>query len=261
MKIVVTGSRGFIGKNLCVHLREQQHEVLEVHRDTSQSDILLKLKKADFIFHLAGVNRPVNPKEFQSGNVDLTRFIVDVLLESNSPAPLVLASSTQAEMDNDYGASKFAAEKIVQRYSSTSGATTYIYRLPNVFGKWCKPNYNSFVATFCSNVLTGADISVHDPKAAVRLVYIDDVCASFVKLLDGKVGSGFYEIPVEFNTTVGEVADIISSFKLNRTSLITERVGADLTRALYATYLSYTPPKNFKYSIPSYADDRSWRVL
>jgi len=256
MKVVVTGSRGFIGKNLCVFLREQQHDVFEIHRETDQQDILSYLSLADFVFHLAGTNRPTNPAEFQSGNVDLTRFIVEGLSDSNRGIPLVLTSSTQAENDSDYGVSKCAAEKIVQSYSVATGAASYIYRLPNVFGKWCKPNYNSFVATFCNNALNGIDISVHDPRAPVRLAYIDDVCASFLELLDGKASSGFLKVPVEFNTTVGEVANIISSFKSSRTGLITERVGAELTRALYSTYLSYTPPDQFNYSIPSYADER-----
>ncbi len=256
MKVVVTGSRGFIGKNLCIFLREEQHEVLEVHRETPQSDILSYLQQTDFVFHLAGINRPLDPAQFQVGNVDLTRFIVEGLSASNRNVPLVLTSSSQAEDDNDYGVSKLAAENIVQSYSVTTGAASHIYRLPNVFGKWCKPNYNSFVATFCNNALNGIDISVHDPRAPVRLAYIDDVCASFLELLDGKASSGFHKLPVEFNTTVGEVANIISSFKSSRTTLITERVGAELTRALYSTYLSYTPPEQFNYSIPSYADER-----
>ena len=256
MKIVVTGSRGFIGKNLCVFLREQQHDVLEIHRETDQQDILSYLSLADFVFHLAGINRPTNPAEFLSGNVDLTRFIVEGLSDFNRRVPLVLTSSKQAEDDNDYGVSKLAAEKIVQSYSVATGAASYIYRLPNVFGKWCKPNYNSFVATFCNNALNGIDISVHDPSASVNLVYIDDVCASFLELLDGKAKSGFHKLAVEFNTTVGEVANIISSFKSSRTTLVTERVGTELTRALYSTYLSYTPPDQFNYSVPSYADER-----
>ena len=256
MKIVVTGSQGFIGKNLCAFLREQQHEVMEIHRETDQKDILFYLSLADFVFHLAGINRPVNPVEFDSGNVGVTRFIVDSLVDLNRSVPVVLTSSTQAVGDNDYGVSKCASEKIVLSYSVATGADCYIYRLPNVFGKWCKPNYNSFVATFCNNAHTGIDILVHEAEAPIRLVYIDDVCASFLELLDGKVASGFHEIPVQFNTTVGEVANIISSFKFSRTLLMTERVGTDLTRALYSTYLSYTRPEHFIYSVPSYADER-----
>jgi UDP-2-acetamido-2,6-beta-L-arabino-hexul-4-ose reductase len=256
MKVVVTGSRGFIGKNLCIFLREEQHEVLEIHRETPQCDIFSYLQQADFVFHLAGVNRPLDPNEFEVGNVDFTRFIVAGLSDSDRGVPLVLTSSTQAADDNDYGASKLAAESIAKSYSAATGAACHIYRLPNVFGKWCKPNYNSFVATFCNNALNGIDISVHDSSSPVKLVYIDDVCASFLELLDGKAASGFHKIPIEFNTTVGEVANIISSFKSSRTSLITERVGTELTRALYSTFLSYTPPDHFNYSVPSYSDER-----
>ena len=256
MKVLVTGSQGFIGKNLCIFLREQQYDVLEVHRETSQSDILSYLQQADFVFHLAGINRPSDTAQFQIGNVDLTRFIVEGLADSNRCVPIVLTSSTQAEDDNDYGVSKLEAEKLVQAYSATTGAASHIYRLPNVFGKWCRPNYNSFVATFCNNALNGIDILVDDPSAAVRLVYIDDVCASFLELLDGTVTSGFHDISVEFITTVGEVANIILSFTSSSVTLITERVGTELTRALYSTYLSYKPPGLFNYSIPSYADER-----
>lgn len=256
MKIVVTGSQGFIGKNLCIFLKEHQYEVLEVHRKTDQEEILSYLSVADFIFHLAGVNRPFNPAEFQSGNVETTRFIVDALIDMDRSLPLVLASSIQAEDDNNYGVSKRAAEKIVKSYSKVTGAASYIYRLPNVFGKWCKPNYNSFVATFCNNVINGIDISVHDPRSPVRLAYIDDVCASFLQLLDGKTSSGFLKLPFEFNTTVGEVASIISSFKSSRTTLVMERVGSELTRALYSTYLSYTLPDQFNYSVPYHSDER-----
>lgn len=256
MKIVVTGSNGFIAKNLCVHLREAQHEVFEINRETDTADVLSYLQTSDFVFHLAGINRPVNSSEFETGNVDLTKYIVDVLTAADRGTPLVLTSSTQVESGNDYGTSKLDAEKIVQSYSSITGAAIYIYRLPNVFGKWCRPNYNSFVATFCNNVVRGADNSIHDPDAAVRLVYIDDVCASMIKLLEDEVIPGFQEIPVEFNTTVGEVSNIVLSFKTTRSTLITERVGLGLERALYATYLSYISPEAFSFGIPSYTDER-----
>ena len=252
----MTGSRGFIGKNLCIFLEEKKHKVLEVQRETTKNDILSYLKEADFVFHLAGENRPSKSDGFEIGNIQFTQFIVDSLISLNKNIPLVFSSSTQAESDNDYGKSKLAAETVVQSYSAATGADSYIYRLPNVFGKWCKPNYNSFIATFCSNVVNGIDISVHDPNSKVKLVYVDDVCASFLKTLDGKTESGFHEVSTEYSTSVGEVADIILSFKSSRTSLITERVGTDLTRALYSTYLSYIPPNLFKYSLKSHADER-----
>lgn len=256
MKVVVTGASGFVGKNLCVFLRERQHEVLEINRATSETDVLAYLQGADFVFHLAGINRPSDPRQFQEGNVDLTRFIVEILAARNSGVPLVLTSSIQAAKDNEYGASKLAAEEIIRSYSATTGAPSYIFRLPNVFGKWCRPNYNSFVATFCYNAHNGLDISVHNPKARVTLAYIDDVCSAFLEVLDGKAASGFHKVASEYYTTVGEVAETILSFKSSRETLITERVGAQLSRALYSTYLSYTPPEQFSYAIPSYADDR-----
>lgn len=256
MKIVVTGSQGFIGKNLCIHLQEQQHNVLKIHRETPQTEIISYLKEADFVFHLAGANRPVNRKGFQKDNIDLTEFIVNNLKNLNRNVPIVFTSSTQVEIDNDYGMSKLASEKIVQSYSASTGANFYIYRLPNVFGKWCKPNYNSFVATFCNNILKGLDITINDPKTPVKLVYIDDVCSSFLKVLGDRPESGYKEVDIVHDTTVGDVSNILTSFKLNENELITERVGKGLMRALYSTYLSYKSPKQFHYNIPSHKDNR-----
>lgn len=256
MKVLVTGSKGFIGKNLCIFLKEKKHEVLEVHRETLKTDIISFIKKADFIIHLAGENRPNDSSKFEVENVQFTNLIVDNLIDLNKNIPFIFSSSTQAEEDNEYGKSKLKAETIVQHYSDTTGADCFIYRLPNVFGKWCKPNYNSFIATFCNNVIKNIDISVHDPNSKVTLVYIDDVCSSFVKILDGKTETGFQKVSPEFNTTVGEVANIILAFKSSRNSLITERVGTDFIRALYSTYLSYIPPDSFKYSLKSHTDER-----
>ena len=256
MKIVVTGSSGFIGKNLCISLREDNHEVLEIHRDTPKSDALSYLSKAGFVFHLAGVNRPESPIEFKQGNIEFTQFIVDGLKNSDNCAPLVLASSTQASENNDYGESKLFAEKIIESYSKNTGNYGYILRLPNVFGKWCKPNYNSFVATFCDNIMHDKEIVINDYSAKVTLAYIDDVCVSFTKLLEGKPKSGFYSVQTQYESTVGEVAKILTEFKGVRDSLVTEKVGVGLKRALYATFLSYAHPKDFSYSIPSHADNR-----
>ena len=257
MKIVVTGSNGFIGKNLCVKLREKgQHDVLEVNRETSEQIILSYLSEADFIFHLAGVNRPKDISEFQKVNVDLTSFIVDELSNFGRSVPIALSSSIQVDQDNPYGKSKLAAEKALENFAKITGSPYYIYRFPNVFGKWCKPNYNSFIATFCSNILNGIEISINDPSAKVTLVYIDDVCESLLGLINGKSMSGLCKVPVEFDTNVGEVASIISSFKASRRTLITESVGTGLVRALYSTYMSYMVPKDFGYTIPSYIDER-----
>jgi UDP-2-acetamido-2,6-beta-L-arabino-hexul-4-ose reductase len=257
MKVVLTGANGFIGKNLCINLQEQkQFDVFEVNRNTSRKVLSSYLSEADFVFHLAGINRPKDISEFQKGNVDLTNFIVEELIKFGRKVPIVLTSSTQIDQDNPYGKSKLAAEKEIERYSNITGSAHYIFRFPNVFGKWCKPNYNSFVATFCHNILNDLKISIHDPTAPVRLIYIDDVCKSLLDLLDGTHKSGLMNIPKEFLTTVGEVANIISSFKSSRGTLFSERVGEGLVRALYSTYLSYVPPSDFSYSIPSHTDER-----
>lgn len=257
MKIVVTGAKGFIGKNLCVMLREQGYQdIVEITRETSREELKLSLNEADFVYHLAGINRPKDESEFKEGNADFTHFIVEALKSSNNNAPLVMSSSSQAERDNAYGQSKALAEKSVEEYGLETGASYYIYRFPNVFGKWCRPNYNSFVATFCYNTLNNLDISIHDPHAAVTLVYIDDVCHSLISLLTNSVKSGYQSVATEYSTTVGEVADQLKAFKQSRESLVTENVGTGLERALYSTYLSYMTPEQFNYSIPSYGDER-----
>ena len=256
LKVVVTGSRGFIGKNLCLWLTEHGHEILEVNRETSEEDICTYLAEAEFVFHLAGVNRPVSEDEYETENIGLTEFVLDTLTMAKRATPVLFASSIQVHSANKYGASKRAGEDLVQRYSRDTGAVSYIYRLPNVFGKWCRPNYNSFVATFCHNILNGNDITINDPSAPVTLVYIDEVCRCFLAVLAGDSPSGFKEVSNKFETTVGDVARIIESFKVSRDTLISERVGQGLIRALYATYLSYMGPTDFNYQVPFYADER-----
>lgn len=257
MKIVVTGAKGFIGKNLCVVLRERGYQdIIEIDRETSLDELTKSLRLADFVYHLAGVNRPKDDSEFLSGNADLTSFITQQLEKSDKNVPLVVSSSTQVERDNAYGSSKRIAEKAVEKYGKDTGAPFYIYRFPNVFGKWCRPNYNSFVATFCYNTLNNIDITIHDPSAPVTLVYIDDVCDSLVALLEETNVSGFKSVLPEYPTTVGKVAELLKAFKDSRDSLVTENVGTGFTRALYSTYLSYMKPEQFSYAIPSYGDER-----
>ncbi len=257
MNIVVTGAKGFIGKNLCVMLREHGHQnIVEVDRETSREELAQFLSEADFVYHLAGINRPKDDAEFQLGNADLTCFIAEKLEHFNKKVPLVVSSSTQAERDNAYGQSKRIAEQAVEQYGLQTQSPFYIYRFPNVFGKWCKPNYNSFVATFCYNTLNGLDITINDPSAQVTLVYIDDVCRSLISLLDGSANSGFKSVLPEYSTTVGGVADLLRTFKGSRNNLVTESVGTGLCRALYSTYLSYMSPEQFSYAIPSYGDQR-----
>ncbi len=256
MKILVTGAEGFIGRNLCLRLEETgEHEVIKIDRLSTECELIGGVKSADFIFHLAGINRPLDDSEFHVGNYSLTQKILDTLLVNELKTPVMLSSSTQAEKNNPYGLSKAAAEKALINYGESTGADYYVYRFPNVFGKWCRPNYNSFVATFCHNIAAGLDITINDPVAPVTLIYIDDICSELLSLLNGKE-SGFQCVHPEYHTTVGEVAEYIYSFKNSRQTLITEKVGDGLCRALYSTYLSYLKPEQFSYSVPSYGDQR-----
>ena len=213
MKIAVTGANGFIGKNLCFFLEENNYDVLKIHHKSTDNEISEILSKSSFVFHLAGVNRSENKNDFSTGNIDFTQFIIDILIKQERKIPIVLASSSQASNNTDYGLSKNSAEKILLRYSKFTGSKSYIYRLPNVFGKWCRPNYNSFIATFCNNIHENKEIKIHDPNATVKLVYIDDVCNSFLDIIKLNPKSGFYEIPIHYNTTVGEVADTLINFQ------------------------------------------------
>lgn len=261
MRIVVTGADGFIGKNLQLRLAELVHaDVVGITRATPPQVVQQALATADFVFHLGGVNRPQDPAEFAMGNAGLTQAVCTALTAAKSRAPLLLASSTQAALDNPYGRSKLAAEDTVRSYGAATGAPVHIFRLPNVFGKWCKPNYNSAVATFCHNIARSLPIQVNDPAAPVTLVYVDSVIERFVQLMDGADAAvdadGFTTVAPQYSTTVGELARQIQAFKSSRATLMTERVGAGLVRALYATYVSYLPVELFAYTVPQRADPR-----
>ena len=263
MSIVITGADGFIGKNLQLRLVELGHaDIVGITRATPLQAVQQALAAASFVFHLAGVNRPQDPAEFAAGNAGLTQTICDALVAAKNHAPLLLASSTQALQDNPYGRSKLAAETAVLGYGAATGAPVHVLRLPNVFGKWCRPNYNSAVATFCHNIARGLPIQVNDSTAAVTLVYVDDVIERFLQLMDGAVDlggdepAGFASVATQYTTTVGELAQQIQAFKDSRTSLITERVGTGPVRALYATYVSYLPVEAFTYTVPQYVDAR-----
>lgn len=270
MPIVITGADGFIGKNLQLRLTELGHaDIVGITRATPLQAVQQALAAASFVFHLAGVNRPQDPAEFATGNAGLTQTTCDALMAAKNHAPLLLASSTHALQDNPYGRSKLAAETAVLGYGAATGAPVHVLRLPNVFGKWCKPNYNSAVATFCHNIARGLPIQINNPAAAVTLVYVDDVIDRFLHLMDGDmVGvkqvneaaevelAGFATVAPQYTTTVGELARQIQAFKDSRTSLVTDRVGTGLVRALYATYVSYLPVEAFTYTVPQYVDAR-----
>ncbi|KNC91479.1 UDP-2-acetamido-2,6-beta-L-arabino-hexul-4-ose reductase [Trabulsiella odontotermitis] len=257
MKILITGADGFIGRNLCLRLQEAGYtDLVKIERDSSLSELETGLQEADFVYHLAGINRPKNIEEFTEGNSNLTKQIVDFLLAKHKKIPIMISSSIQAELDNVYGQSKAVAEKQIERYAAESGAEYFIYRYPNVFGKWCKPNYNSFIATFCHNIANDIDITINDPSSVVNLVYIDDVCKDAIKLLTGIIESGYKTVSPIYTTTVGQVAELIYRFKASRSTLITEEVGTGFIRALYSTWLSYLPVDKFSYTVPSYSDAR-----
>jgi UDP-2-acetamido-2,6-beta-L-arabino-hexul-4-ose reductase len=265
MKVLITGANGFVGKNLQLNLAERKEvQVLCFTRTDSVAHLPALLESVDFVFHLAGVNRPQDPAEFTTGNVDLTQALCDAVCEvaevTGKKIPIVYTSSTQADRDNPYGHSKRVAEEALLVASRSHQIPVHVFRLPNVFGKWCKPNYNSAVATFCHNIARGLAIAVNDPAAPVQLVYVDDVIARFVQLMDGAdaaVGSdGFAMVVPQYTTTVGELARQIQTFKESRTTLMTERVGTGFVRALYATYVSYLPVELFAYSVPQHGDPR-----
>jgi UDP-2-acetamido-2,6-beta-L-arabino-hexul-4-ose reductase len=258
MRILVTGANGFVGKNLCVRLGEQKDfEVFPITRESAPADLIAAASKADFVFHLAGVNRPQNVEEFHTGNALFTQSLCDALAATQRQIPIVYTSSTHAEIDNPYGQSKLAAENLIFDYGKNSGSSTFIYRFPNIFGKWCKPNYNSGVATFCHNIARGLPISINDPNSPLRLVYIDDVVNAFLNLLEHPTSpSGFQSIDPVYASTVGEVAESIESFKHSRDTLLTERVGTGFMRALYSTYVSYLPTDSFSYKVVKHGDPR-----
>jgi UDP-2-acetamido-2,6-beta-L-arabino-hexul-4-ose reductase len=259
MNILVTGANGFIGKNLCVFLQEAGFDHIEkITRDDNTESTIEKVKSADFIYHLAGVNRPKNDDEFKSGNTDLTQQIINTLVEFKRKIPLLLTSSIQAELDNPYGSSKAGAELAVSEYQNKTGAAAYIFRLPNVFGKWCLPNYNSAVATFCHNTINDLPITIHNPDSVLNLVYIDDVCQSFVGLLTNtsqNTEEYSYVEPV-YQTTVGEVVSLLTEFKESRESMISAKVGEGFVRVLYSTYISYLAPEQFVYDVIRHSDER-----
>lgn len=265
MKVLITGSNGFVGKNLQMHLAERKDvEVVCYTREHSVAQLPELLDGVSFVFHLAGINRPQDLVEFAAGNRDLTvalcKSVAGVAETTGRKVQVVFTSSTQAALDNPYGASKRAAEDALFDLQRQYGVPVDVFRLPNVFGKWCKPNYNSAVATFCHNVARDLPIKVNDPDAPLNLVYVDDVLQRFIELIDGADASvdanDFAVVAPQYSTTVGEVARLIQSFKDSRQTLLTERVGTGLVRALYATYVSYLPPQAFTYTVPMYGDPR-----
>lgn len=261
VKVLVTGSAGFIGRNLIERLKTgacpDVTEILEFDRDTDPSLLAEYARQCDFVFHLAGVNRPQDPAEFIEGNVDLTVRLLDAL-RASTPRPVAVTSSVQALRDNPYGLSKRGAEEAVAEYSAETGAPAFVYRLPNVFGKWSRPNYNTVVATFCHNIARDLPIEVSDPSVPLTLVYIDDVVDEFLRALNGRATDvqGQYVVPVTHETTVGELAERLLGYRQSRDSLAVPRSDDPLERKLYATYLSFLEPGSFSYPLTMHTDQR-----
>lgn len=258
MKILVTGSNGFIAKNLIQFLSEKTEvEILKVDRESSEQELKESILSADWIVHLAGINRPLNESEFIDGNVTLTEKITQTLREEHKLTPIILSSSIQADRDNAYGKSKLGGEQALEQLHEEQRNPVYICRLANVFGKWSRPNYNSAVATFCHNVANDLPLQINDANAIIRLVYIDDVVETFWNMINGSVSvDQTFQIQPEYQITVGDLAKTLNGFKASRDTLITDQVGTGLTRALYSTYLSFLKPEQFDYSVPKYGDAR-----
>jgi UDP-2-acetamido-2,6-beta-L-arabino-hexul-4-ose reductase len=260
MRVLVTGANGFIGKNSVVALkRKTDVEVVEYDIDSSACFLEESLAKADVIYHLAGVNRPEQVKEFTEGNYELTRQICDTLRRLGRTPIVVFSSSTQAAMDNPYGVSKRHAEEAVFDFGRETGAQVFVFRLHGVFGKWCRPDYNSVVATFCHNIAHDLPITISDPAKEIELIYIDDVVSTFLGVMDGRlpveVGNYFLAMPT-YRIKLGALAEMIRSFGESRVNLFVPDVSDPLVHRLYATYLSYLPTGSFAYTLTQRNDAR-----
>jgi len=261
-RILVTGANGFIGKNLVVRLKELANITVSTFVRGDDAALLPRLvSRVDSVVHLAGENRPADEGAFAQVNAGLTAALCDAIRQAFQSCgrhiPLVLASSSQAERDNPYGRSKLTAEEAVQTLGNETGNPCVIFRFPGVFGKWCKPNYNSVVATYCHNIARDLPIQTSDPTASLRLVYVDDVVTALLAALEApESGCAHAQVSPEYTTTLGELANQISAFGDCRSTLMTERVGTGFVRALYATYVSYLPSDKFSYQVTQHADPR-----
>ncbi|UAL47162.1 capsular polysaccharide biosynthesis protein CapF [Sutcliffiella horikoshii] len=259
MKILVTGAKGFVGKNLIAELKNRNYGyIFEYSRKTDPSLLDEYCKEADFVFHLAGVNRPKDQSEFMDGNYGFTSTLLKKLKEHQNTCPILISSSIQAELSNPYGKSKKAGEDLLFEYRKETGSTVFVYRLPNIFGKWCKPNYNSAVATFCYNVAHELPINVNDPSVLMNLVYIDNVVEEFINALNRKANiiGDYCKVPVVHKITLGEIVDLIYSFKSSRDERSIPNMSDSFTKKLYSTYLSYLPKDKFSYDLKMNVDQR-----
>ena len=277
MNVLVTGANGFVGKNLTARLETlrdgldrtrpslQIGEIYRCTREMSPEALADCCKKADLVVHLAGVNRPKDPEEFAAGNTDFTRTLLETLRKSGNRCPVLLASSIQASLTgrfagSPYGQSKKAAEELLLAYGEETGAAGMIYRLPNLFGKWCRPNYNSVVATFCHNISRELPITASDPSVELELVYIDDLIDEILDAMEGhphRSEGAYCRVPVSHRVTLGEIVRLLHSFHDQpRTLLLPEIPEGSFEKKLYSTYLSYLPPEKIAFPLKMNVDER-----
>lgn len=259
MKILITGASGFVGKNLVAELKHKGYEDLLLYtREQSLEDLEVFTKECDFIFHLAGVNRSDNDSKFMDGNYGFTSELLSFLKKYNNKSPILISSSIQAELDNPYGNSKKALEELMFEYSNETKANVLVYRLPNLFGKWGKPNYNSVVATYCYNISRDLDIQVNNKEAELTLCYIDDVLEEFINALEGttKKHDNYCSVETTHSIKLGDLAELIRSFKESRKDLTIPNMGNSFVKKLYSTYLSFLPEDNFSYKLKMNVDNR-----
>lgn len=270
MNVLITGAHGFIGKNLVASLqsirdgRDKTTDftnslyLMEYDLDSNLALLDSYCAKANFVFHLAGVNRPKEPSEFMASNFGFTSVLLNTLKKHENVCPVLVSSSTQAVLENPYGRSKRAGEDLMFAYGKETGAKVLVYRFPNVFGKWCHPNYNSVVATFCYNISHGLPITVDDRSVNMTLVYIDDVVGEMIRALQGRENreGAFCRVPVEHRVTLGRIVDLIESFRESRSECSVPDMFDSFTKKLYATYLSYLPPDQFSYPLEMNTDAR-----
>lgn len=258
MKILVTGAKGFIGRNICLFLAQNGHTPLEYDLGNTDLELEQFVREADAIIHLAGINRPLNPEEFLDGNVNFTKKLLDTIKKAGRNLPLVFSSSTQASLDNPYGKSKKAAEDEVFAFAKEFDNPVFVYRFYNVFGKWCRPNYNSVIATFCYNVAHDIPLKINEAAGPINFVYIDDICKEMIKVLSGDVSRATEPLFVEphYSVTLKELSEVLYFFKDSRTSLQTCLQDNGFYQKLYSTYLSYLEEDNFVYPLTPHKDLR-----